>query len=309
MRQQWYDWKGFSKELSVGARSARIQRIFEAGEFYQDMFVKEFKNAGLWVGDEIPFYIPEIKLSGRIDCFIKDPAKAPPPPNRPKPEHLIGVELKTVGGYMGVKGPVISTRDTPLSPKVDNVLQCLCYLKYYSQFGVKKWLLLYVDRGLGSSEANPTHWNYHTITIDKDDHPVISNEMGSTTWTDFTVKDVMDRFKNLSKYVETNTLPPRDYELQYSNARIRQMYENHEFAKTDTASIDRYIRKIKKPIAEVTEEDPPILQKGDWRCRFCDFCEICYSDKPQELPSAPKQAEKVVAPEIVDEPKEVEDLV
>lgn len=309
LRQEWYDWKGFGRTLSVGARSARIERILEAGSFYENMFREEFKRAGLWVGEEIPFFIPEIKLSGRIDAFIKDPLKAPPAPQRPKPEHLIGVELKTVGGYFGCKGPIISTKDTPLKPKVENVLQCLCYLKYYGQFGIKKWLLIYVDRGLGSSESQPTHWNCHTVEIDKDGHPVISNEQGTTTWTHFTVDDVFKRYKDLLKYLDTNSLPPRDYIMQYSNEEIARMYRDGELSKTDATAVERFGRSVNKPLDNITEEDGNILIKGDWRCRFCDFSEVCYSDKPDQLPTAQKQATKVVAPKPTDEPTEVDDLV
>lgn len=308
MRQDWYDFKGFSKG-NVGTKSARISRILDAGKMYEDMFVTELKQAGLWVGDEIPFYIEDCKLSGRIDAFIKDPSKAPPPPGRPSPEHLIGVELKTCAGFFGTKGPIKSTKDIPLSPKVDNVLQCLCYLEYYSQFGIDKWLLIYVDRALGDSERYPLHWNYHIISVNEDRHPVISNSAGTTVWSHFTVDDVLNRFRGLLKHVDDNTLPPRDYEIQYSNARIAEMFANGEFAKTDTEAINRYVRVNGKAITEVTEEDPPILTKGDWRCRFCDFDEVCYSDKPSELPRPVQETKKIVAPKLVDEPKEVEDLV
>jgi len=53
-RQEWYDWKGFTKALQV-RRSPRMERILEAGKFYEHMFVEEFKRAGLWVADEVPF--------------------------------------------------------------------------------------------------------------------------------------------------------------------------------------------------------------------------------------------------------------
>lgn len=307
-RKEWYDWMGFGRQVS-SARSARNARILQAGLFYEEMFRNELKEAGLWVGEEIPFYIPEYKLSGRIDAFIKDPALAPPSPQRPLPEHLIGIEFKTVGGYFGCKGPIISTRDTPLQPKASNVLQCLCYLKYYGQFGINKWLLLYVDRALGSSEASPTHWNYHLISIDEEGYPVIANEQSTTTWKHFNIKDIFDRYDSLNKAVNSKTIPDRDYHIQYDNERIIKMYTNGKLSKTDKEAVERAGRNLNKPLNKVTEEDGPLIAKGDWMCRFCDYQEICYSDNPGELPkpkAAPKK--KVVAPNPDNEPTDVEGL-
>jgi len=312
MRQDWYEFKNFNQGKK-GARSARISRILDAGKMYEDMFVTEFKNAGIWVGDEIPFYIEDCKLSGRIDALIKDPTKAPAPPGRPSPDQLIGVEIKTCAGFFGTKGPIkagkMGGKDIPLAPKIDNVLQCLCYLEYYSKFGINKWLLIYIDRGLGDSEKYPAHWNYHIIEVDKDRHPVVTNEHGTTVWSHFTVDDVLNRFRKLIKHVDDNTLPPRDYAAQYSNKLISEMFLNGEFAKTDTDNLNRYLRVQGKTLKDVTEEDPPMLTKGDWRCRFCDFDEICYSDKPSEIPKPIQKAKKLVAPKLTEEPKEVEDLV
>lgn len=307
-RQNWYDWKGFGKTMSVGARSARIQRILKAGKFYEEMIVQELKDAGIYVADEVPFFIPELKLSGRVDAFIKDPSKKSFPSQRPSIDEVIGVEIKTVAGYYGCQGPITSTRNTALSPKVDNVLQCMCYLKYFMPHGIKKWLLLYVDRGLGQSEAQPTHWNYHTITINEAGNPVIQNDAGTVVWEHFTMDDVMDRFALMLKQLKEDTLPDRDYAIQYSNAKIAQLYAAGTLSKTDTAAVDRYVRNNGKPIYEVTEDDPAILTKGDWRCRFCDYAEACYSDNPKEIPGI-KVVAQPKAPKPINEPTEVEDIV
>jgi len=295
LRQQWYSFKGF-KPPSVGPSSARMSRILELGNVYADIFVREIKEAGLWVGDEIPFQLPELRLSGRIDGLIKDPDQAPPPPARPAPSQLMGIEFKTTAGYYNVKGPIISTRDTPLKPKPEHVLQCCIYLAYYKKFGIKKWLLAYIDRALGQSENNPTHWNIHTISFDDDEHPVITNDQGTKIWTHFTLESIFDRYRQLNKYVDDDTLPDRDYSLQYTNTVLLRMYGNGELNKGDTTGVNAKIKKLKKPIGDITNDDPLLLTKGDWQCRFCDFAETCYSNTPDKPDTPALVAEEVKAP-------------
>lgn len=302
MRAEWYDFKGFDEGLVFGPSSPRMARILEMGNKYADMFIKEFKEAGIWAGDEVPFSIPELNLSGRIDAFIKDPSLAPPPPNRPLPEHLIGVEFKTVGGYQGSKGPITSTKDTKLFPKMDNVLQCLVYLYHYGKYGIKKWLLLYIDRALGQSEATPIHWNYHTIEVNSAGHPVISNEQGSTTITEFKVIDVINRFKELQKHVDNNTLPPRDYAIRYDNKKILSLYDRESLNKTQTEAITKIIKK--KTREKILQEDTPIIEIGDWRCAYCEYSDICYSNNPELKPT------KIIPrPKVEEETILVEDIV
>lgn len=282
LRSEWYDYKGFSKYFIFGPSSPRMARILEMGEKYADVFIDEIKMAGLFVGKEVPFEIEKYKISGRVDCLIKDPTCTPPPPQRPHPDGIIGVEFKTVGGYQGKKGPIISTRDTPLFPKSENILQTLIYLYYYSKFGVKTWLLVYIDRGLGDSEASPEHWQVHEITIDDDGHPVVTNNSGTVTITDYTVQSVLDRYALLNEYVSKDVLPPRDYEIQYSNSKIKSMFS--DLSETDQKAVTRAAKKIGKPLIEITNDDPNLLAKGDWRCSYCAFKELCYSDNPDKPP-------------------------
>ena len=89
--------------------------------------------------------------------------------------------------------------------------------------------------------------------------------------------------------------PPRDYALQYSNTKILQMYSNGELTKTDTTAVKAKIKSMDKPVGKISDEDPIILNKGDWRCRFCDMAELCYSNTPGVDPK-PVVAKPVVVP-------------
>jgi hypothetical protein len=305
LRKEWYRWKKYP--VPPGSRSARISRILDAGDMYEAMIINEIKNAGLYIADQVPIYIPEYNISGRIDVFIKDPTLAPPFPQRPSPEHLIGIDIKTTGGYQKCKGKIFSTRDTPLAPETSHVLQCLCYLHYYMPYGIKKWQLLYLDRALGASESNPTHMSIHTITINENGNPVISNESGTEIWDHFTVQDMFDRFKHLNNMVKANSLPERDYHIQYSNSRIISMYDADVFNKTQKETVTKGIKNCGVPKQDITDDMDPIAQIGDWQCRYCEFMELCYSDNPAKTQPKPI-IKNVKAPKISDEPLNVEDL-
>lgn len=286
LRRQYYDYNDY---LVGGPSSARMSRILQLGDIYANLFIEDFKRLGIYVDDEVSFFIPEYGISGRIDCLIKDPYKAPKPFIRPSPSDLIGVEFKTVGGYQGVRGPIISTRDIPLSPKPENVLQVMIYLDYYKKWGLDKWLLFYIDRGLGAGEENPKHYEIHTITLNSNGSPVIQNDSGITVWDYITVEAIYKRYKELAKFLSGKELPPRDFILQYSNTQILELFKSGELNKADTEKVEKYIKKKSK----VSDEDPPIIQKGDWQCTYCPFTSICYSDNPAEKPKT-----KIIAKQI-----------
>lgn len=298
LRRQYYEYLDFP---IVGRTSARMSRILEMGDKYAQMFLEDFKRLGIYVADEVSFFIPEINVSGRIDALIKDPYKAPKPPLRPAPQDLIGVEFKTVGGYQGVKGPVISTKEVSLCPKYENVLQVMIYLDYYGKWGVNRWILLYIDRALGSGEESPKHYEMHYITLDDNGAPVIQNESGLTVWKNITLKMVYDRFKTLDKAIKSRELPDRDFCLQFTNTQIKQMFDLGELNQAESKKVGKYLKKTEK----VSDEDPPIITIGDWQCMRCPFTSTCYSDSPNIPLSA-----KPITPEVTQEVTQgVEDFV
>jgi hypothetical protein len=81
--------------------------------------------------------------------------------------------------------------------------------------------------------------------------------------------------------LEDNLIPPRDYELKYSEERIEQMYQDGLLGKVDTAQHE----KRKKQIEEGKSRVVKAVEKGDWQCRFCDYKNVCYDrdQQPVEL--------------------------
>jgi hypothetical protein len=265
LRKQFYSYMGVKSDRRMTARS---RRIIDLGDIICNMWVDDFKKLGIYVDSEVPFYMSDIGVSGRVDIIVKDPYRMPRLPNlMPSPEDLIGIEMKSTGGYQNIKGPVISTRDTPLMPKIEHILQTALYLDYYSKFGISKWVLIYVDR-------TSMDWEAHLITIADGGYISVSNRSQNKDLTHITISGIKERFKELWGYIDTDTLPPRDYVAQYSNDHIKKLYSRNLLNKTDMASV---AKKLKK---KTISDDDTLIEKGDVSCSYCDYKEKCWSNSP-----------------------------
>lgn len=288
LRSEWYSYKledstVEDEVLKLPPVSPRMSRIFETGEYFENMFCKEFERAGMLVASQVPFYIKDYNISGRIDGIIRNPLLPFTPSDEIDTNTLIGVEFKTIGGYFGSKGKIFSTKDTPLRASVDNVLQVLIYLHYFKNQGINKWILFYIDRGLGTSEANPDHWNVFTVELNEKGNPVITHEEGTYTIESFTIYDVLKRFEELTHHVENDILPARDYKIQYSNQEILDLYKNNELNKKETETVAKAITKAGDIKKLTSENADPIIKKGDWKCSYCSYVSVCYSNDPTNL--------------------------
>ena len=78
-----------------------------------------------------------------------------------------------------------------------------------------------------------------------------------------------------------DSIPERDYELVYSQDRIRELYEAGELNKTDTAQYEKRQKQIEEGKTRLVKE----VVKGDWQCRLCEYSKVCYeeSNNPREL--------------------------
>ncbi len=301
-RAEYYAYTLEDNQINIGAASARMSRILQVGNMYESMFIEEFKASGLYVADQVPFYIDEYNISGRIDLIIRDPYIPWTPVQPHKKGSLIGIDFKTLGGYYGAKGKIFSTKDTPLEAGVENVLQMMIYLYYFKKMDITKWVIFYIDRALGTSEANPDHWNTFVVELDENGHAVISHEEGTYTLDRFSVYDILERYKNLTKAVESKTLPKRDYEIQYSNQKILSLYDKGLLNKKDTETITKIISKKKNRDSLLSKDEPPLLKKGDWKCSYCQFASVCYSNRPEKISAVP-----LIRPVDVNEPS-LEDI-
>lgn len=271
----------------VSTTDARRSRIMDMGNYLSNMLVEDAKRAGIYIADELPFTDVPNNISGRIDLIVKDPFSCPKTLDRPSPEHLILIEIKSVGGYYNVKGCMTSTRDTPLRPKIEHLLQVMVYANYYRKYGVNKYVLLYINR-------ENLEIVTHNISINDNGNPVITNDAGTETLTYITIDGVMNRYAKLSKYIADKELPPRDYSLQWSNQRILRELTAGTLSKTDTEIVNKKVQAL----GVITNEMAPLLQKGDWQCQYCEYATTCWSNDPTDR-KVPSQSIEQTEPDVL----------
>lgn len=213
---------------------------------------------------EHSFYDPRINVSGRTDIIAWDFIANEP----------VGIEIKSVGQY--------KASQTIDNPDDSHVMQSILYLDYYrtfmpaSQKVPKKWYIWYVSRTENWSIKGKKHgspmtmvWDYY-ITLDGNGVPTVHTPTSAKERPDLAVKNIHARFEQLANYLESNTEPPRDFDLEYSEEKIATLFELDLISrKMDKEKIEKWIKKGATP-------GKLNLQLGDFECRFCAWKDKCW---------------------------------
>ena len=75
-----------------------------------------------------------------------------------------------------------------------------------------------------------------------------------------TIDMMRERFLMQIKNLKSDTPPPRDFALRYSDEEAERLNSVGELSKT------KFNEHGKKPLAEI----------GDWNCSYCDWKGVCY---------------------------------
>lgn len=214
---------------------------------------------------ENSFYIPEIQLNGRCDFIGYDHTN----------KEFIGIEVKSVGEWKA--GKCIER------PADEHIMQSFIYLDHYQtaypSLMFKKWYILYVSRTENYTIKARKHgspltmiWDSY-ITIDpKDKCAVIHTHNGAEKWKDCTRDNLYNRYKKLLAYLNTNTIPPKDYEIQYSDERIVALYKTNGLTrKMDIEKVEKWLKKGAPP-------GKLKVEIGDGECNFCNYKATCWPD-------------------------------
>lgn len=255
-RAAYYRIKGIPKDRE---RSVSLNMKASNGKSIEEATIDRWKKMGLWMGNNVKFFIPEFVVSGELDAIIKTPD-----------EKLIGYEIKTYEGHypareiLGAKKP-----PKPGQPKPGHFLQSITYAWEYRN-SLDEYRIYYADRGGGPraefrigfeekngknicwrEQVNNKYWNY--FTEDRIYYP-------------YAIEDVHSRFKELANYLRKGQLPPKDY--GYLDAdMIEYLYTNGELTKK------KYEPWKKNP------NNNPVLA---WQCSYCDYAGRCKQDSIEE---------------------------
>jgi hypothetical protein len=223
------------------------------------------------ISEEHPFYIPQKRISGRCDLIVWDY-------NKQKP---VGIEVKSIGEYKAKKA-----LEQPIE---EHVLQAIIYLDYYNkaipddQTKIEEWYIWYVSRTENWSIKAKPHdgpftmlWDY-AIKLDNG-VPIITTNAGTQRWTNYSIDNIYKRYNELLQHLENNIVPPRDYEMVYSEEKITSLYKADLIStKTNKEAIERWLKKGAEPgKLKVT--------MGDIECSFCKYSNICWNGAtPKEV--------------------------
>lgn len=294
IRQSYYKMTGAAKDEGGEVVSDWVLAAI-MGDKLHELLVGMIDRFGFAMGiqrvaEEHSIYDEITGLSGRTDLIAWDH-------NRSEP---IGIEIKSISEYKCKKAVE--------QPIEDHVLQSIVYLDYYNkripddQKKINKWYLWYLARSENWTIKSKPHlseftslWDY-CIELDQG-VPVIRLPNGSSQrWSWLQVDKIYERYSQLLDYVDKKTVPPRDYELVYSDEKTLALHNAGQIErKTDRDAIDRWVKK----------GCPPGKLKvvlGDGACRFCEYSKLCWEGKqasseavfsnfPKSAPPKPKSVD------------------
>jgi len=230
--------------------SAYTQWIFAMGNAVEQILVQQAKEAGIWVDNNVKFYDKETNISGEIDLIISEP-----------PTGVITIaEIKSFYGYYAGR-ELFGNKTIKAQPRYYQMLQLLVYLSIFKdQFPYGRMAYMARDDIRRKSFKIGIHQE------GENGYPVIDGEVLRL----FTVNDIMDRYKKLQGYIDRKEVPPADYELQYSDAKIND-FRPKKLGGKDKISKTKYEAWQKGKLK-------PHEYVGDFQCGYCSYRKICHPD-------------------------------
>lgn len=226
---------------------ARTEYIFLQGKIIEQSLIEMWKEMGLWVANNIKFLDKENGISGELDVVLFEPETQ---------ENYI-VEVKTFYGYHAEKELFGNYKEKGF-PKMSQLLQTLVYINYWRDKGLKFARLVYFAR---DSVKRRTF----KVELEKEGNTLYP-KIDGVVLREFSMDDVLARYKTLKDHIQNNTIPPNDYELQFSDAKIEDFYKKGKIAKTKYEDFKK--KKLNKN-----------EHIGNWNCSYCKWKEVCWGSK------------------------------
>ena len=232
-----------TEDYEGSPHTAHSEYIFIQGSSVEKFLVNLWKEMGIWVANSVKFVDHENNISGELDAILMEPSNG----------QSYGVEVKSFYGYNAEK-EIMGNKYQKGFPKMSHLLQTLIYLNHF-QDRLPYFRIVYFDRG-GSKRRT------FKIELHKEGNIVYPKVEGDIIRS-FTVNDILSRYQELKEYLETGTVPPNDFELQYSDAKIEDFYEKGKVGKTKYEAFKKGKLKQYEYI-------------GDWQCSYCNYKETCW---------------------------------
>ena len=288
LRQVWYSKKRIPR---TNTATDNNHFVFMMGHMGEAGLQEAWGNAGMLLEANAkmvhnlaknPDTDDDIRLSGEVDAILRwtetrmgadgesrihiDPTKA------------IGIEVKTKYGYFG-KGQIMGNRDSIYAngyPQIEHLMQTGLYLAARKRFEdfhnvkIPYFVICYVlrDNGVHKSFRVELSDGYEGRIVVKD---MEGNELKpkmekSLDWgvqaqqMELTIDMMRERYLIQLENLKSDTPPPREYDLRYSDEKAETMFAAGDLSKTKKANHE------KKPLDDI----------GDWNCSYCDWKDVCY---------------------------------
>lgn len=245
--------------------------IWKQGEIFEEIMVETVKSLGLFVQDQVQVFYPGVNVRGKIDLVAINPVSG----------LKTAVEFKSVYGYNAnsVLGTPAAQRKGELGkPRDSNLMQIALYQNQYKDNpDFESGRLIYGSRDTGRTAE---------YLIDVDAQGRISYQgvypvKTKPTVVPYIVPDILASYEEINKYIESGTLPARDFDLQYTQERVLGMFDRGELGKTDSAQIEKYRARLVENQERQAQGQKPLKvlvlpEKGDWECSYCNMKNFCY---------------------------------
>ena len=287
-RQVWYSKKRVPR---TNPATDNNQFLFMMGNAAEDGLQKAWENAGILLESNAkiraniaknPETDDEIMLSGEVDAILRWTEMRTGDDGVPRmhidPKKAIGIEVKSKWGYgakMVMQGNKTSTYEHGY-PQIEHLMQTALYLhtrKAFEEFHdveIPYFVICYISRD------NGLHKSFRVELSDGYDGRIIVKDMNgnelkpkaekSLEWNvqvqqmELTIDMMRERFLMQIENLKSDTPPPRDFALRYSDEEAERLNSVGELSKT------KFNEHGKKPLSEI----------GDWNCSYCDWKGVCY---------------------------------
>jgi hypothetical protein len=234
-RQSWYKRKGYYPDKLIGAKNLRIMKI---GKSIEQIEIGFCKSMGIYLDDDLALEneVRGMTISGKIDAiYVDEYGKA------------VCVEYKTTSGYTfaSVAGKI---RRLKAGPKPEHALQVMLYLDAISwlEYG----LIFYINRRDAETMEHKVEILRNGVLINGEPE-------------EYTMQGIYDRYEELTKYLESNTLPPCDYTPEYDGGKVEDLNRR---GKVSNKAMEEYLNTGIAPC--------------HWVCGYaCDYRKTCIKDE------------------------------
>ena len=287
MRQVWYSKK---KVPRTNSSTDNNQFVFMLGNAGEGGLQDAWGNAGVLLESNAKMVhnlaknpdTDMIRLSGEVDAILRWTEWKTGDDGVPRihidPSKAIGIEVKTKYGFFG-KGQIMGNRDSIYAngfPQIEHLMQTGLYLaarkrfEEYHDVEIPYFVICYVlrDNGIHKSFRIELSDGYDGRIIVKD---MEGNELKpkmekSLEWgvtaqqMELTIDMMRERYQLQLDNLKSDTPPPRDYDLRYSDEKAQRLFDEGDLSKTKKGNHE------KKPLDDI----------GDWNCSYCDWKGVCY---------------------------------